>query len=436
MNQDKSARHGKLGGGITLVLTLTLLNTINYTDRALLSILAQPIKADLGLSDLQIGLLSGFAFALVYSLLALPLSRIIDKGYHKVAIIGSTIVWSAMTALGGFANSFWSLAVMRVGVALGEASLHPASHSLISLRLPVSARGRALAFFSIGLPLGVGLGSFFGGWLSDDHGWRTAFLVLGPVGLLTVPLLLLVLPSTKEQVRAQTGGHPPGSTFADLTNALAILWKRRVFRFLFLGQAIISMFGFSLTAFIGAFFMRVHDWSALQTGSFIAFSNGLGGSVGLLLGGVAFDFVGKRWPRLQMLPIAGALLLSGILAIVAWVVPNSLISTVCAFLATFLYLTAAVPPIAMAQSVAEPHMRATASALMMLSASLIGATGGPLLVGAISDFLTPLYGARGIAWALVVISCSQIAGAYCFWQAGRTHIQPGPAPAPTEGQAP
>ncbi|MBB6123695.1 spinster family MFS transporter [Sphingobium subterraneum] len=428
MSQGKGVGHRKLGGGIALVLTLTLLNTINYTDRALISILAQPIKADLHLSDLQIGLLSGFAFALVYSVLALPLSRIIDRGYHKVAIIGSTITWSIMTALGGFANSFWSLAAMRIGVALGEASLHPASHSLISLRLPVSARGKALALFSMGLPLGVGLGSFFGGWLSDDHGWRTAFLVLGPVGLLTVPLLLFVLPSTREQVQAQASAPVSNGKFSDLTSALALLWKRPVFRFLFVGQAIISMFGFSLTAFVGAFFMRVHGWSALQTGSFIAFSNGLGGSIGLLLGGVVFDFVGKRWPRIQMLPIAAALLLSGSLAILAWLVPSSPASAVCAFLATFLYLSAAVPPIAMAQSVAEPHMRATASALMTLSASLIGATAGPLLVGATSDFLTPIYGARGIAWALVGISCSQLAGAYCFWRAGRSRAQDGHTP--------
>lgn len=407
----------RLGGATRLVIVLTLLNTVNYMDRALVAVLAQPIKTDLALTDVELGLLSGFAFALVYSLLALPLSRVIDTGRHRLVILASTAVWSIMTTLGAFANSFWSLAAMRVGVALGEAGLHPASHSLISLRLPLLTRGKALAIFSLGLPLGVGAGSIFGGWLSDDHGWRQAFLVLGPVGLLLLPVIWWAIPATREPPEADEIAAEPHEKIR-LLPAIRILWTQRVFRYLFCGQAILSMFGFALTSFIGAFFMRIHGWSALETGSFIAASNGIG-SLGLLAGGALFDAGNKRWPRHAMLPVVVALVISGLAAPIGWLSPHAAISVIFATLATLFYLFGAVPTIAMAQSITAPHLRATSSALMTLSASLIGATLGPLFAGAISDALTSSFGARALAWSLSAMSIGQLGSAYFYWKAGR-----------------
>lgn len=424
MNQGYADRYSPLGKSIGLVLILTVLNAINYMDRALMAILAQPVKKDLQLSDLEIGLLSGVAFALVYSLLALPLSRFIDRGRHKVVIAASTGVWSIMTALGGFAHNFWMLAVMRVGVAIGEAGLHPASHSLISLRLAPEGRGRALAIFAVGLPVGVALGSIAGGWLADGHGWRTAFLVLGPVGLLTLPLIWWLVPSTKPMPgeSAQAPEKPGEHRETDaLLPVLKVLWSERAFRHLFVGQSIVAMFGFAFGAFAGAFFMRVHGWTALEAGSFIAVANGLGGSIGLLAGGAIFDLGVKRWPSHSLLPAAGALLVSGICAPLAWLSADAQISAVCGVAAILFYLVAAVPTIAVAQALADPDKRATASALITLSTSLIGATAGPLIAGALSDFLTPGLGSRAIAWSLAIVSAMQIVGAFFYWKANREY---------------
>ncbi|WP_313803211.1 MFS transporter [Sphingobium sp.] len=420
MKQVRTGINSSIGKTASFVLVLSILNTINYMDRALMAILAQPVKKDLQLTDVEIGLLSGFAFALVYSLLALPLSRFIDRGNHKIVIAVSTGVWSIMTTLGGFAHNFWTLVIMRVGVAIGEAGLHPASHSLISLRLPPSSRGRALAVFAVGLPIGVALGSIFGGWLTDSHGWRAAFLVLGPVGLLMLPLILLFVPSTKSNLGVQ-GEGPAHSNAADLLPAIRTLWKDPVFRYLFIGQAIVSMFGFALTTFVGAFFMRVHGWTALEAGSFIAIANGFGGSVGLLAGGAIFDLGMKKWPAHALFPVAVALFISGICASLGWLSPYAQVSAACGGVAAFFYLVATVPTVAMAQTIAAPNMRATASALITLSASLLGATAGPLLAGAISDLLTPGFGPRAIAWALSIVSAMQIVGAFFYWQANREY---------------
>ena len=165
-----------------LLATLMLISAISQIDRILPFILAEAIKADLGLSDTQIGLLTGAAFAVCYTLLSLPLARLADRGSPRLVLLGCLLVWSAMTALGGFAASFPLLALTRFGVAFGEAGGMPAGHALIARQVRPERRGLALGLFSMGIPLGTMVGFAVGGALADTLGWRTALIGAGVVG--------------------------------------------------------------------------------------------------------------------------------------------------------------------------------------------------------------------------------------------------------------
>ena len=178
----------------SLVLTLLLLAYIlNFLDRQILGILAQPIKAELRLSDAQFGALGGTAFALLYSVLGIPLAMLADRTSRSAVVAGSLAVWSAFTALCGTAAGFWQLFLYRVGVGVGEAGGVAPSYALIAEYFPPDRRARALAIFSLGIPVGLGGGAFIGAHLAAWFGWRTAFIIMGVFGVALAPMLRLVV---------------------------------------------------------------------------------------------------------------------------------------------------------------------------------------------------------------------------------------------------
>lgn len=395
-----------------LLVVLMLTNTVNYMDRSLVFVLGEPIKRDLGLSDSQLGILHGLAFALVFSLLSLPLSRLSDRGLQRLVIMGSVAVWSVMTFLGGLAQSFWKLALMRIGVAAGEAGLHPASHSLISTVLPAEKRGLALAVFSIGMPLGLASGSVLGGWISDEYGWRMAFLIIGPIGLLLLPFIYFSVPKRVHQVQEQDK--------LDMFAAIGTLLANKAFRYLFIAYAIVTFFGFGMGTFFVPFYMRLHEMTALEGGTIFGFVNAFAGIIGILMGGFIYDLISRRGVAFILIPTIGALLISSVIAPAGWLVSNTSLSITFISIAVFMYIFVSVPTIALAQTFAPTHLRAMASALITISGGLIGATGGPLIAGMLSDMFAPMAGINSVRYALVCISMFQVVGAlfyYLVWSA-------------------
>jgi predicted MFS family arabinose efflux permease len=191
-----------------LIIVLFMVSAFSQIDRILPFILAESIKADLHLSDTQLGLITGIAFAVVYSLASLPLARLADRGASKQVLVWCILIWSIMTGLGGLAVGFVTMAISRFGVALGEAGGTPAAHALIAGKIPELRRGRAIGVFSMGIPLGTMVGFAAGGWASDHIGWRVALFVAGGIGLLLVILVLLFAGRTvKSSERSNSAGN-------------------------------------------------------------------------------------------------------------------------------------------------------------------------------------------------------------------------------------
>src|SRR6185295_18195762 len=189
-----SRMEGGAGPGGRVLLILLFAYIFNFIDRQIIGVLALPIKAELSLSDKQLGLMGGIAFALFYSGLAIPIAWLADRRSRVRIIAGSVALWSLFTAACGLSQNFWHLFLARMGVGIGEAGGVAPSYALISDFYPKARRGRALAFFSLGIPIGSALGVFFGGWIASHLDWRSAFLIVGLAGLPAALLVKLFVP--------------------------------------------------------------------------------------------------------------------------------------------------------------------------------------------------------------------------------------------------
>jgi predicted MFS family arabinose efflux permease len=320
-------------GGISsyrfvVLAMLLLVYTFNFVDRQILGILAGPIKAELGLSDTQLGLLGGIAFAALYSTLAVPLALLADRTSRTWVITGSLAVWSGFTALCGMAGSFWQLFAARLGVGVGEAGGVAPSYALIADYFPAKERSRALAVYSLGIPLGAALGVMFGGYIAARVDWRTAFVAVGLAGVVIAPLFRLLV---REPVRA-----PKSSQTTPLKAVFPMLAKKRSFWLLALGAASSSMLGYGFAFWFPQLLQRSFGLDLVQTSQFYGGVLLLGGVAGVLGGGLLGDRLGARdrgrfasIPALAFLlavPLFAAGILSGsaALAFALFIIPQAL----------------------------------------------------------------------------------------------------------------
>ena len=291
---------------------------LNYIDRTLLSILQVPIKEELGLSDAQLGALTGLAFAIFYTTLAVPVARLADRAVRKSVISASILVWSAMTAMTSLAQNFAILVFLRIGVAVGEAGSVPASHSMISDLFPIHRRASALAAWGMSYPVGTMLGFALGGWLAANIGWRDAFFWIGMVGVVGAPLFLLLV---REPTRgrydppAQSRDEPPPTL-----EALRHLWNLRCFRSLALAGALSAYVQNVMLAWNAPFYSRVHDLPLADIAQWLALINGLGSALGITLGGHLSDRLGRRFTKGYLIAPAVGMLLLGPIGVVQYAV--------------------------------------------------------------------------------------------------------------------
>jgi len=371
---------------LLVLAVLTLVNIVNVMDRSLMSVLAEPIRREFHLSDTQLGILTGLAFAVVYGFLAIPVSRIADRGLYRGVIAICLVVWSSLTVLGGLAHTFFQLAATRVGVAAGEGGLNPASHALISRLFSPQRRGTAIGIFSLGVPLGVAGGALLAGFVAQSYGWRAALFAIGPVGFFLLPLLF-VLPAfpIRQQVR---GSIAWGAALGLLT--------LRTYRNVWLACALSSMFSFGAGAFAGPAFMRAHHMSLSEIGVIFGATAVLGTGAGAFLGGFLFDAVKRRFPGYELYPSVLSLVISAAAALGGWLFSDNVHAISALTVALFCYALTAVPAMTVAQNMTSPDKRAGASALLGVSTGVVGATMGPLIVGTLSDTLAFWAGPRNV----------------------------------------
>lgn len=397
-----------------VLLIVSMITMLNYLDRNLLSILVEDIKRDLRLSDGQLGMLSGLAFALVYSIFALPVARLADNG-RRVRVLGaSLILWSGMTALCGLTTGFVTLLLARFGVGAGEAGGAPTTHAIVAETFGPKHRATALSLIATSGVFGILLAYAAGGAIATHYGWRAAFIAAAiPGGILAAILLLTVREPSKIAPN-------PGTESITLRQAVKTLSGRRSYMLICIGLAISTLGDFAGQAWIPAFLMRHYNMTAAAVGS--AYSAAVGPSmlVGVILGGVVCDWASRRdqrWP-VWMLALSYTLALP---LVAAFLLVHSFgYAMILAAPMTLVQALWTAPAYAVVQSLSGARLRASGAALFMLIVNVVGQAFGPLLVGSISDWLTPTFGRDSLRVALLVGTGTYLIGIACFLLAART----------------
>ena len=380
-----------------LVLALLLLAYIfNFLDRQILGILAGPIIADLKLTDAEFGAIAGLAFAILYSVLGVPLAMLADRTSRSRVVAGALVVWSGFTALCGTATGFAQLFFYRLGVGVGEAGGVAPSYALIADYFPPHKRARALAIFSLGVPLGLAAGTLIGAYLASWIDWRAAFLVMGVAGILLAPVMLLV-------VRDKPRDPREAATAPQLRSAFTIVARKPSFWLMAAAASCSSLAGYGLAVWTPSILERSFSLDLVSRGQFLASIFLIGGTAGVFAGGWLADRFGRtdrawyaRLPAIAWLitapTFAAGLLVEDLrLAWALLLIPNAL---------NILWLG---PVTTAVQHLVARPLRATASASFLLINNLIGLGVGPTLIGALSELFKERFGTEALRYAAVSV---------------------------------
>lgn len=403
-----------------MLFMMMMVATLNFVDRQLMSILMEPIKAEFGLSDTQLGFLTGFAFAIFYATVGLPLAKIADRSDRRKLIAIVIILWSVMTALCGLAVGFATLLLARIGVGIGESGSGPAIQSMLSDSYPQKQRSSVIGTQSIGVYLGILLGFLLGGWINEYFGWRTAFVVVGLPGVLFAIVFYLTI---KEPGRGYVDNVKDTGEVPTFREALSYLWRSPSYRHIPMAVSLYAFAAYGSMAWAPSFFIRTHGMTTSEIGTWLALAAGLAGGMGCYLGGLFSDYVvnktgDERWhmwiPSIMMLialPMVFGVYLSPtpmpalLMMTVSWFVGNTWLGPVQSVIA----------------GLAPLRMRALAIAILLFVNNMIGLGFGPQIVGILSDALRPEYGVDSLRYALLSsLSIASVWSIFHFMMAART----------------
>ena len=385
-----------------VLFILVVVYTFNFVDRQILGILKDSIQVELGLTDTQVGLMGGIAFAALYSILGIPIAWLADRFSRTWIMTAAVTVWSGFTVACGFASSFWSLFLYRMGVGVGEAGGVAPAYSLISDYFPPAQRGRALAVFSFGIPLGMALGILLGGLIAARIDWRTAFIVVGAAGLALGPLLRLTVRDPK---RGGWDAQPQGEAAAaprvpSLGKVAGTVFPKASFWLLAFGAASSSVCGYGVAFWLPTFFQRSLGLSLEQTALYYGAIVFLGGVAGIWLGGALADRFGSKSRGAYALVPALCFVVALPCFFLALNAPNLAFAFGLFLIPTGLNLAWLGPVITAVQHLAPASMRSTASALFLLINNLVGIALGTYYFGWMSDVLKPWFGQESIRYAI------------------------------------
>jgi predicted MFS family arabinose efflux permease len=396
--QSKEPGVGSSASRPTVVLGLLLLVYIfNFADRMLLGVMAMPIKLELGLSDTQLGLLGGTAFALFYSTLGLPIAWLADRHSRTWIVTISLTVWSGFTALCGLAGNFLYLFVARLGVGVGEAGGVAPSYSLLADYFPPEQRSRALGVYSFGIPIGSAIGLAFGGLIATAFNWRVAFVVMGVGGILLAPVFRLLV---KEPPRGGLDRAPPAAR-PQLRVAARLIRGKPSFWLVAVASALASTASYGISFWIPSFYIRSFELSLAQASFAYAALILSGGIAGAWTGAWLGDRYGPANPRFYLLIPAAALLLSVPFFVMAITTHSLVVSVIMLVVPTACGSMIFGPVLTVIQHVVPPSLRTTSSALFLMINNLIGLGLGSLILGALSDGLHQRFGEESLRYALL-----------------------------------
>jgi len=395
----------------TLVV-LTLIGAFNYIDKVILGLVMPLVKADLDLTDTQLGLVTGAAFAVFNGLLSLPIARLADRWSRRKVIAIGLAFWSLMTALTGAVANVWQLACTRFLTGAGEAAGTAPSNAMVSDLFDVPSRPLAISVLTAGAPLGLMVFSPLAGWIADSYGWRTVFLAAGLPGVILALLFVLTVREPQRPAAVQAAPLEP------LGAVIGFIFRSRSYRLMIVGLAFISG-SVSAGAWNATFLQRVHGLSLTDIGFVIGPVRGVTGIVGMILGGLIADRLGRRDDRWRVMTAGIACLLAGPAEMLFLLADPWPLVVLGLTLTSLLTTSAAGPVYAACMSVAKPGMRATSIAICMLMAGVAGQVIGPLVVGALNDALMHRLGPEGIRVSLLVTSACLLLGGLCFIRASK-----------------
>ena len=419
-----------------LLLLLLLINTFNFADRTVLSVVGQAIKSDMALSDTQLGLLQGLSFAIFYSLLGLPIASLAERVSRVKLISSAAGVWSLMATASGLIQSYLQLFCARVGVGIGEAAFQPVAASLIADHYPARKRGSAMSIVSLGGAVGPLLGAAGGGWIASHYDWRHALIFIGAPGLI---LALLAFSTLKEPVTNRFPFDHVPSKPGTLATTVRYMFAKRAFVYLLAGTTLASFATNSVGPFLAPYFVRRFHLDYGQAGLLFGISLSCSGFIGILAGGFGIDRLARfdaRW--LVWLPSL-ALAAAGPLFVIAFAQRELDMSVAYLCVASAALFTYYSPSMAVTQDLAHDGIRATAAFLVSVAGGLIGIGMGPVVTGMSSDRLasylyhdeiTQCLGqgsaacadalADGVQYAMSLSMLSLPIAALMFFMAGRT----------------
>lgn len=361
---------------------LILLNLSNYLDRTIIGILQQPMKLELRLEDWQLGVISGPAFALFYSLAGVPIARLAER-VNRVRLLAIALaIWSSMTAFCGAAASFFHLVLARIGVGAAEGACTPSSHSLIADIFPPRQRGIAMSFLTTSIPIAQLLAPIIGGVVAMKWGWRAAFMVVGLPGIVLAALIFFTMKEPREVADAA-----PARASSSFLADMRLLLSDRAFVWLFVASAFMGQSITSTNLFTASYFVRQYELSLSEVGTIVGVGSGLAGLVGTFLGGWLADRYAGKYGRSYPIVCGVGALLAGVLFTVVFTRDIWYIALPFLLLANISTDMKNGPNFAAAQNLAPPHMRATASAVLMVAAICLGSGLGPIILGVTSDLV-------------------------------------------------
>ncbi|MCZ6559454.1 MAG: MFS transporter [Gammaproteobacteria bacterium] len=400
-----------------VLFILVVVYTFNFIDRQIIGILAVPIKADLMLSDTQLGLMGGFAFALFYAGLGIPIAMLADRSSRTWIMTVALVLWSGMTAVCGLAQNFWQIFLARLGVGVGEAGGVAPAWSLIADYFPPNQRARALSIYSFGIPIGSTLGIVAGGLIASAVDWRVAFFVVGAAGVLFAPIFRLTI---REPVRGRFDRFAEVRSAASIGEIFRTLAGKKSFWLMSVGSAFSSMMGYALFFWLPSFFVRSYGMTLLDASLFYGAIILIGGLGGIWMGGWAADRYGQRNRAAYAMIPAIAFVITAPMY-VAGVLSTSLPLTFLLMLVpTAFGLVWLGPVIAAIQHLVKPNMRATASAVFLFINNLIGIGVGTVFIGMLADGLQGRYGDDALKYSIMAGTSLYLVAAGLLFAAARS----------------
>lgn len=398
---------------------LVVAYTSSHVDRNIVGILIEPLKADLLLSDTQLGFLSGIAFALFYATLGIPIAIWADRSNRRNIIAWSIAIWSAMTALCGLAQNFWQLAAARVGVGIGEAGSSPPSHSMISDLYPKEQRSSAMSIYALGVYFGIMIGFMVGGFVAEWWGWRAAFFVVGLPGL-AIALLVRFTMIEPPRGYADGGAKPAALAKVNVKAGFAVLWRVRTTRHVVIGVTLTALVGYGSIVWGPAFLIRNHGLTPGQVGLFLGPVMGIVGGLGAYIGGMLADKLAARRQAWNAWIVGLAKVIAIPFIVSFYLIDSTFWALVVYMPAAFLGAFYLGPSFAMIQSLTPLRSRALASAIMLFVLNLVGLGFGPQLIGIASDVMRVWFENDSLRYALLGAAFINIWAAIHYYLAGKT----------------